>query len=500
MFIRRLCLLVAFGGTFAIAIGGPDESLGATVVAQTGFNNSRGIEPSSLYTNESTIIGVDDGVSGWDGAWQMVQSTTAPEEFYFATNTGESEGDLALQIANSDSSVASTIQAYREYTDQTGSFYVDTMVKASGTLVGEGFIMYTGPNSPTFGSGTASMVSLRPGTDRSIGVSMGNGAGGYSWVDTGRDWTPNRWVRFTQEIDVPNNTYRVWINGQEHVHSTPLGFRTGSVTSVDDVTLYFARHAGGQTATVDEIRILDYNPLEAFASTGFDSSAGYVDGETIVGKADGENYWTSTWGMTRAGGTPIAQSATVKNGDLALKLGGNSSDLMIHREYEDQNTMFYVDFDVLLEDELTNSLYVYLGADSPDFVGTGPDTGAGPMLRFHSNGNLMLGDGQLNGTRIDEDSGLDWTPGQWHHVQVLVNVPSETFEVVFDGTRIDTPDPLGFRRSSMFVDDIQFLLQAQTDGASVYVDNLRISVPEPASILLLLLGGFGAIFGRRRRR
>ena len=489
--MRQGIAAAAMVGVLCLATTG----LEAGIVAQTGFNASSGIDPSD-YASGAELGGKGAGEPGWTSNWSV---TTAG--VYTTASDTRTEGDLAAKAVYTGSGSA---LAYREYTDQSGVIYLDAMVKSTSSLTGDAALLYCGPNSPGFGgsatnNGTATLVGLA--SNGTVRLNDGIGDGSLHYEDTGFTWTAGRWVRLTQEIDVPNQTFRLWVNGVEYQAPDPLGFRRAA-TFVDDVQLYLS----GQGTTPrsvrwDEIRILTHNPLTVGAGTGFDSSGGYPDGQTVVGKGAAEANWTDTWKMTRSGGTAVAQSAVTLGGDQALCMAAPSGDLMIHREFEDQNGLYFLDFDVRIDGDLRNAFYIYSGPDSPTHAGTGPDTGAAFMISFASDGDIDAADGNGVGGRTDEDTGFDWTAGQWTHVAAAINVANNTYTLTIDGNPVITSDPLGFRRTTMFCDDIEFLLQTQgADGGTVYIDNINVYVPEPATMTLLALGALGLLARRRRKR
>jgi len=464
----------------------------AGVVAQTGFNDAKGINPSD-YTSGVGLYAKGAGEPGWTSTWT---AAAAAQPYYNTQTSPKTEGDLSVEITNT---LGATVLAQREYTDQTGTFYVDAMVRSASSLTGDGFILYTGPNSVTFGDGTATMIQLH-GTG-SIRTHDGIGDGSLHYEDTGFTWTPGQWVRFSQEVNVPANTYRVWVDGKPYASPDPLGFRRTS-SFVDDVQLYLANQGSGRSVNVDQVRVLTHNPLFSSIATGFDSTQGYPDGATVVGKASGEPNWTSPWELIRSGGTVVAQSAVKVSGDQALRMQAPKGDLMIAREYEAKSQRFFLEFDVRIgdspNDELdpNKSFYAYAGANSPALSG---DPGTGFMVGFLPGGGIYACDGNGAGAYATELAG-QWVGGEWTHVKALIDVATNTSDLWLDGVHYNAPDPLGFRRNSTFVDDIQFLLQVQRDSnVPVYVDNVSIYVPEPTTLAVFALG-LAAAARRRRTR
>jgi len=455
----------------------------AAIVAQTGFNATTGINPSD-YTDGATLDGKGAGEPGWTGNW-----TTAYPADYTASSATLVEGDLSMKITSPGTS---TPTAVREFTDSTGVVYVDALYRATGALSGDGLIMYTGPNSAGHGNqnqnqGAATMVNLGPGTGGQMRVSDHTTGGSYyQWVNTGRTWTPNQWVRVTQEIHTQDDWYRVWVDRNlfDPSATDPLNFRSPS-TFVDDFE-FFLRPCGSTALHVDQLRVLTHNPLESMpVETGFEPSGGYVDGQTVAGKGLPEDGWTGNWVELTGGGSAIAQSAVARDGQLALKLQAPSSTEQILREYVDQEGAFTLEYDIMIDGPMGANLYTYSGPQSE------PSNQAATMVSFYSDQSIRVGDGNGSGIRVDRDTGLDWVAGQWLHVRQQIQIPDQLFNVWIDGVKCVNPtNPLGysFRRTTSFIDDIKFLMSSQGSDVAIYVDNISVSIPEPATLMLLSMG------------
>ena len=247
--MRKLMLSLAV--VVFTAIG---EDGNAGVIAECGFNDAAGINadgvPSSPYEASATTLGRGTPETGWTDTWT---GWTGSSNFV-AESEQVFEGDLALRMWNTSSGLG--YSTMREYVDQTGVFYVDLHVSATD-FHGNSFGIYTGPE--TFNAhNVATFIALWD--DASIRVMDG----GTLWEDTGFQWSPSEWVRITQEVNVPSQTYRVWVNGSEYVAPDPLDFRHPSATSVDDIRfLLTSAHAPGspEDVYVDAVRVLDHNPI-----------------------------------------------------------------------------------------------------------------------------------------------------------------------------------------------------------------------------------------------
>lgn len=225
----------------------------AVIVAECGFNDAAGINADpvadSPYKANATTLGRGAGEPGWTGTWT---GSTGDSNFVAQPNVFY-EGDLALRMRNTSSGLA--YSTMREYADQAGIFYLDLYVRATD-LAGNPFSIYTGPNSWN-AINVATHIAFEP--DGSI-VARDGGL----HENTGFGWTPSQWTRITEEINVPVETYRLWVNGQEYLAPDPLNFRHSSGVPVDDVRFLLTAVHSGDTPSdvyVDAIRILDTNPI-----------------------------------------------------------------------------------------------------------------------------------------------------------------------------------------------------------------------------------------------
>jgi len=470
----------------------------ADIVAQTGFNDATGINPSDYADGVPlNAKGSPADEPGWDATWTAAAG--------FTTSSAQKvEGDLAMKITNT----GSTITARRAFADQSGVVYIDALYMTTGPIAGsDTFIMYTGPNTAGYGSqtlngGTATMMTLSAGTTSgAIRVSDHTTSGGfYTWVNTGQTWSANQWVRVTQEIETLNDTYRVWVDRVpfDPGPANPLNFRSPS-TFVDDFQ-FFLTNQGSTAFHVDQLRVLTHNPIALPATCGFEPDGGYTDGQTVIGKGLAEDGWTGNWvRLTGSDANAIAQSQHTNGGDLALKLTAPSGTQQIIREFTDAEGLLFVDYDIMIDGALGANLYTYTGPQSE------PSGGAATMVNFFTDGGIYIGDGQGNGNRTDRDSGYDWTANQWHSIHQTIDIPNEVFNVWIDGQKCINPtNPLGYgfrSGSATFIDDIKFLLQSQNSGVGIYIDNINVNIPEPATLTLLGAGlALAALRQRTERR
>ena len=261
-------------------------------------------------------------------------------------------------------------------------------------------------------------------------------------------------------------------------------------------------------------------PAESIvAETGFESPPGdYVDGATVIGKGAGESGWTDVWwgqGLYEGyviEGIADTQSAVTLSGDLALKIQADTyvdgrNYVRLKREFTSVRGAVQVDFDIRIDGSTAFNypFYVYVGPDCVAPAGSGPNTGAAVVLRFdQEDTDITVADGNGTGSVTYEDSGLDYTLNGWNHITIGLDTATQTYDLWVDGTKVLPADPLGFRRQTNYVDEVFFMtamISSTATQQTVYIDNLQVSVPEPAAIVLLGTGlAFGLAFVIRRRR
>ena len=219
----------------------------AGVVAATGFNDASGIHSdaaaNSPYALNSTISGQGAGEVGWLGTWAVlsgpIANATVQDEI-----TKEGDGALYLQR---------TTNTRRRWADpQSGVFVVEQHLRFtenSRTVI----YLFDGSLGGLPNGAQGPVWAAFP--DGSVVVIDGTGDGCFSCPteDTGFDWTPDRWHKFTTIVDVPENTYRFFMDDVEYLAPDPLGFR-GTPSAIDAIN-YLAEVSGNGTY-VDSIRVI----------------------------------------------------------------------------------------------------------------------------------------------------------------------------------------------------------------------------------------------------
>jgi len=82
-----------------------------------------------------------------------------------------------------------------------------------------------------------------------------------------------------------------------------------------------------------------------------------------------------------------------------------------------------------------------------------------------------------------EDSGFEVVPNQWHKVSVLIDVPEQTYRFFVDDQEYIGPDPLNFQNGPTSIVGNDYMAKN-----NAWVDLVRVSVPEPSTLILLLTG------------
>ncbi len=226
---------------FRVLTHNPIETLPAT----TGFEADGG------YIDGQSVAGKGLPEDGWTGNW--IEHTSAGTAI--VQSTVKRDGDMSLKLGLSGAT--GTEEIYRKFSGQTGVFRVDYDV-----MIAEDFdtrcYTYVGHNSAASSNNAAAMVSFWEDGTIKIGDGLGNGS--RVDRDSGMDWIAGEWLHVTQEIDVPNQLFNVWINGVQCTTNVnnPLGygFRSAPTSLLDDIK-FLVTEGPTRTGTLyfDNIRV-----------------------------------------------------------------------------------------------------------------------------------------------------------------------------------------------------------------------------------------------------
>lgn len=217
------------------------------LVAETGFNDALGINsdatPNSPYQLNATVDGQGAGEAGWSGTWSV---TSGPMTNSTVQNAVTFEGDGALFIER-------TSNTFRQWAaPQSGLFQVDQYLRftADSRTVVYLFDESLGGINQIDSHGV--VWSAFPDGTVFVTDGIGDSCGICSIEDTGFDWIPDTWHKFTTIVDVPDNTFRFFMDDIEYVAPDPLGFR-GIPSQLDSVN--YLEEVSGNGAYVDSLRI-----------------------------------------------------------------------------------------------------------------------------------------------------------------------------------------------------------------------------------------------------
>ena len=240
-------------------------------------------------------------------------------------------------------------------------------------------------------------------------------------------------------------------------------------------------------------------PNSPYQFTPLDFGASSVHGHGI-----GEPGWgvnTPYWIVGGTVATATAQSDVTYEGDGAMWVRDSANP---QRSFPEQASgQLLVEQHIRMAQNSSPATLMFNLNNDPDTTSSGhilPAQSAyvGPEW-FADNDNHFkvingVGDGSLNHV---VDTGSTWLPGQWHQIDMLINISSRTWRFSADGSPYSAP--IGFVGSITSLAALEYV--GTSTGA--YVDALSLaSVPEPSSIVLaaLGLGGLIARGWRRRKR
>ncbi len=230
-----------YADQFRVLTHNPFETMPAT----TGFEADGG------YIDGQTVVGKGLPEDGWTGNWTAVNSsgTAIVQSVY------KRSGDMALELGLSGAT--GTQEIYREFADQSGVFRVDYDVMIAEEIDTRCYT-YVGQDSAASSNNAAAMVSFRENGN----IMIGDGAGDGNRIDrdSGMDWVAGEWLHVSQEIDVPNQVFNVWIDGVKCTTNVndPLGygFRCAPTSFLDDIK-FLVTDGATRTGTFyfDNIRV-----------------------------------------------------------------------------------------------------------------------------------------------------------------------------------------------------------------------------------------------------
>jgi hypothetical protein len=423
----------------------PDDATKDDLIASSGFNDAKGINsnpvPGSPFLLDTPNREGGVGEPGWAGPWPASADAVYQSKVVF-------EGDGALYLKGRPNFGPYHRRVLAQ--PQTGRFQVEYHVQVpAGTNYSLQF--WKDYDSGPFGSGPISGVQ--------DGKFVGNDV-----PDTGFKCEPGRWYKVTMRIDVPKQTWELFVDDERYVAAQPLKFRA----KVEYLScINFIVGQGG--VYLDALRVTRPRdlPLEkdVIASAGFNDARGMnsnpvpgspypLDSEGKQGGV-GEPGWAGPW-STPSSPQFSFQSKVVYEGDGALYLsqGGGHRQLAAAQAGRFQVEMF-------VQVPAGGGFLCYLKNGGKPWTADGPVWNAG--------------DGKFGVLGDDEKwraTGFISEPGKWHKVTLRVDVPRNEWQFFVDDQRFETPRPLRFRRSQASLDTIWFQCETQ---AGIYIDALRVT-------------------------
>jgi hypothetical protein len=230
-----------------------------------------------------------------------------------------------------------------------------------------------------------------------------------------------------------------------------------------------------------------------FAQAGFNDASGlqsdvtpnspYTIGGPVAGAGIGEPGWAGPWV-----GSGTVQSATTLEGDGAVQITPTSA---MHRVLSSPLAgHIHIDQYVLFAPGAQLIVYTDQGTtETTPFQAA--LWGALPNHEFYA----VDGTGDA-GFPPGEVTGFTWSPDTWYKVSVDMDMVSQTWTFSVNDVQYVPPDPLGFRGTPSFVNEIRY----QSEGSGpVFVDAVTI-VPEPSSAAIAAIGTIGLLLAFRRRK
>jgi hypothetical protein len=119
--------------------------------------------------------------------------------------------------------------------------------------------------------------------------------------------------------------------------------------------------------------------------------------------------------------------------------------------------------------------------------------GRAAAFRFGPNYSLDYG---TNISGVWQATGTLWDPNMWYRITMSLDYVAKTYDFAINGIQLNTT-PINFynRNSSNFT---QVRLFRGANRSGMIIDDFVVTIPEPATMACLLLGGTFALVRRRR--
>ena len=202
------------------------RAAGQEILAQTGFNDQRGInavtEPGSPYALGQTIAGRGVGEGGWDGTWQVLDGgAQGGDPNAIARASAAFEGDGGLEITRGG--LGNTVVMRRLAEGITRRFVLETRINFGA--VEEFFAQPLEDNYPLSADREGLMWRITgPVGDRHFEVFDGQSDQLGDWEHTRIEQRPGEWQSVVIDANVATQRFTFSVDGVVYNPPDPLGF------------------------------------------------------------------------------------------------------------------------------------------------------------------------------------------------------------------------------------------------------------------------------------
>lgn len=248
----------------------------------------------------------------------------------------------------------------------------------------------------------------------------------------------------------------------------------------------------GGNAHAQIIAMSGFNDQTGINSNPTPNSPFNVNNTQIAGQGVGESGWLSPWQQGANPATVVNTGQAEGDGAVRIQDTGGIGRILA-------SPLAGV---VRIEHQFTMASSVVVGQGVNHVVLQTTNAAIGPLWQASADGRWRVVDGVEDDVGTLETTPFTWTPGVFQTIRVDINVVDRTWQFFVNGARYNSPDPLGFRGSPVFLD--QFNVMNFTSGSNTpFIDAVivtQLPIPEPSSLALAGLAAAAGIAGWRRKR